>query len=295
MQLLVYICTYPLLWVISILPFRLFYLFSDLVFFMVYHVVGYRKQVVHDNLKLVFPTKTDREIKQIRKDFFKHFCDMFLETVRTMSLSKKDAAKHFKVRNMDLLLDLEKSTSVLLLCSHYGNWEWIISINNYLASNGYAVYQKVGNFYFDRMIKRIRGRWNTTPITQKETVKTIMLNEQENKRAVYGMVSDQSPMAHRAQYWTEFMGVKAPIFTGAESLARKLDLAVVFLKVSKVKRGFYEAECIPITLSGSATAEHEITDRFLELTEHQILERPEYYLWTHRRWKHSNKVPDTSR
>ena len=295
MQLLVYICAYPLLWVISILPFRLFYLFSDFVFFMVYHVVGYRKKVVYDNLKLVFPTKTDRELKQIRKDFFKHFCDMFLETVRTMSLSEKDAGKHFKVHNIDVLLDLEKSTSVLLLCSHYGNWEWIISINNHLASNGYAVYQKVGNLYFDRMIKRIRGRWNTTPITQKETVKTIMLNEQQNKRAVYGMVSDQSPMAHRAQYWTEFMGVKAPIFIGAESLARKLDLAVVFLKVSKVKRGYYEAECIPITLSGGATAEHEITDRFLELTEQQILEQPEYYLWTHRRWKHSDKAPDKAR
>jgi KDO2-lipid IV(A) lauroyltransferase len=105
------------------------------------------------------------------------------------------------------------------------------------------------------------------------------------------MVSDQSPMASRAQYWSSFMGIKVPVFNGAEVLARKLDLAVVFLKVSKVKRGYYKAEFIPITRNGKSTKEYEITEQFLRLTEQQIKERPEHYLWTHRRWKHRDKAP----
>lgn len=293
MQLLSYLLAYPILWVISILPYRLFYLVSDFLFFLIYTLSGYRKKVVFNNLRLVFPEKSDTELKLIRKKFYKHFCDVLLETVKTMNLSREEMIRRFKCVNIEVIQELEKDKNVLLLCSHYANWEWIISINNFLKSEGYAVYQKIGNPYFDRLIKRIRGKWNTTPITQKQTTKTVMRNEQNNKKGVYGMVSDQSPMAKSAQYWTAFMGVKVPIFNGPESIARKLDLAVVFLKVTKVKRGYYEAELIPITTSGSDTEEHQITNQFLRLTEEQIRQRPELYLWTHRRWKHRNKVPES--
>ncbi|MEX0289321.1 MAG: lysophospholipid acyltransferase family protein [Flavobacteriaceae bacterium] len=291
MQLLVYLLAYPFLWMISVLPQPVFYFFSDLFFVLLYHLAGYRKKVVYDNLKLTFPDKSDEEIRTIRKRFYRHFCDMLLETVKTMNLSAEEVAKRYKIVNMEVLLELEKDRNALMVCSHYANWEWSISINNYISSRGYAVYQKIGNDYFDRLIKRIRGRWNTTLITQPETVKTILRNEQSNIKGVYGMVSDQSPMVGKAQYWKEFMGVKVPIFNGPETIARRLDLAVVFLKITKLKRGHYEAQFIPITASGKHTQENEITDRFLELTENQIKERPELYLWTHRRWKHRNKVP----
>ncbi|MEJ1221799.1 lysophospholipid acyltransferase family protein [Sediminicola sp. 1XM1-17] len=291
MQLLVYILAYPFLWLISILPYRLFYAVSDVVFFLVYHVVGYRKKVVYNNLKLVFPEKSEAELLSIRKDFYSHMCDLFLEMVKTMGLSKEEVKKRYHVVNIEVLQELEKKKSILVLCSHYANWEWNVSMNNYVKSKGYAVYQKIGNKYFDRLIKRIRSRWNTTPITQKETVKTVVRNEQLGVTGIFGMVSDQSPMVSKAQYWSEFMGVKVPIFNGAEVMARKLDLAVVFLKVSKVKRGYYQAEFIPITEAGKKTDKNEITDRFLRETEKQIRERPEHYLWTHKRWKHRNKVP----
>ena len=291
MQLLVYLLAYPFLWVISILPHTIFYLFSDLFFVLLYYLAGYRKKVVYNNLKLVFPNKTDGEIKKIRRHFYRHFCDMLLETVKTMNLSAAQVKKHYRITNIEVLQDIEKNKNALMVCSHYANWEWSISINNYIASRGYAVYQKIGNVYFDKLIKRIRGRWNTTLITQTETIKTVLRNEQKNIKGVYGMVSDQSPMVGKAQYWTEFMGVKAPIFNGPEIIARKLDLAVVFLKVYKIKRGYYEAKFIPITPSGKQTKVNEITDTFLELTEQQIKERPELYLWTHRRWKHRDKAP----
>jgi len=212
--------------------------------------------------------------------------------VKTMNLSKEAVKKKYDVTNIEVLREIEKTKSILIVCSHYANWEWNVSINNYVQSKGYAVYQKISNKYFDAFVRKTRAKWNTELITQKETVKTVVLNHQNNVRSAYGMVSDQSPQAHRAQYWKEFMGIKVPIFNGAETLARKMDLAVVFLKVSKVKRGHYQAEFIPITLEGSTTEKNEITNRFLELTEQQINERPEHYFWTHRRWKHKGKVPE---
>ncbi|MCK0189329.1 lysophospholipid acyltransferase family protein [Arenibacter sp. F20364] len=291
MQFLIYILVYPLLWLISILPFRLFYFFSDVVFFVLYYLVGYRKKVVWDNLTRAFPDKTKVEIKRIQKEFYRHMCDMFLEMIKTLSLSKDELKERYKITNIEVLQEIVKDKSVLIVCSHYANWEWNVSINNYVNAKGYAVYQKIGNSYFDDLIKKIRAKWNTTLITQQETVKTVYRNAQNGVISAYGMVSDQSPQVKRAQYWSEFMGVKVPIFIGPESMARKLDLAVVFLKVSKVRRGYYQAEFIPITTAGKQTKNHEITDQFLRLTEKQILERPEHYLWTHKRWKHRNKVP----
>ena len=245
--------------------------------------------MVYNNLKLVFPTKSEKEILKICYNFYKHLCDMFMEMVKTMNLSEKEFKKRYKIINIELIQKLEKEKSILVLFSHYANWEWSISINNYIKSKGYAVYQVIGNKYFDAWIRSVRTKWNTTLITQKETVKTVVRNKQNNVTGVFGMISDQSPQAHRAQYWTNFMGIKVPIFNGAETMARKLDLAVVFLKVSKVKRGYYQAEFIPITSAGKSTEKNEITNTFLRLTEQQIQEKPEHYLWTHKRWKHRDK------
>ena len=291
MQLLVFILVYPFLWLISILPHRLFYLFSDFVFFLVYHVIGYRKKVVRENLELVFPEKSKEEIYRIQKNFFKHMCDMFLEMVKTMNLSKEDIKKKYHIVNVELIQEIEKEKSILIPCSHYANWEWNVSLNLYVKAKGYAVYQKVANKYFDNMVRNFRSKWNTDLITTHETVKTVIRNEKQGVKSIYGMVSDQSPMVVHAHYWDTFMGITVPIYNGTEVLARKLDLAVVFLKVSKVKRGYYRAEFIPITLSGKNTEPNEITKKFIELTEQQIKERPEHYLWSHKRWKHRDKVP----
>lgn len=292
MQLLVFVLVYPLLWVISILPYRLFYGFSNMMFFLAYQIFGYRKKVVRGNLELVFPNKPKKELDDIEIKFYRHICDMFLEMVKTMSLSKAEVKKRYMVHNIQVLREIEKEKSILIVCSHYANWEWNVSINNYVRSKGYAVYQKITNDYFDRWIKRVRARWNTTLITQKQVVRTVVANKKNNITGIFGMVSDQSPQKHLAHYWTEFMGIKVPVVNGAEIMARKMDLAVVFLKVSKVKRGYYKAEFIPITTSGATTEKNEITDTFLRLAEQQIRERPEHYLWTHRRWKHRDNVSE---
>jgi KDO2-lipid IV(A) lauroyltransferase len=291
MQRAFYLLSYPFLWFISILPFPLLYALSDLVFIMVYYLLGYRKKVVWDNLQLVFPDKEEAELKRIRKDFYRHLCDMFLESAKTMTISANSLRARYRVKNMEYLLELEKKGSVLLLFSHYGNWEWSVVINKSIASRGYAVYQNMNNPHFDALVKRIRARWNTLLINQKETVRTLVRNEKEGIRGIYGIVSDQSPQAHRAQYWAPFMGVTVPIFNGPENLARRFGLPVVFADVTKLKRGHYSVEFVPIADDGAATEAHEITDAFLRLTEAQIRNNPCCYLWTHRRWKHRDKVP----
>ncbi len=293
MQLLVFILAYPLIWIISILPYRIFYWFSDFVHFVVVTVFKYRKKVVYNNLKLVFPEKTESEIKRIQKEFYKHMIDMFLEMIKTMNLSKKEVKKRYDVQNIDIIKNITKEKSVLIVCSHFANWEWNVSINNYInaETKGYAIYQRVSNKYFNDFIKNMRARWNTELILQQHTMKAIIQNERDNIKGVYGMVSDQSPQISRAKCWEEFMGIKVPIFNGAEVLAKKLDIAVVFLKVSKVKRGYYKAEFYPITTDAKHTEKNEITKSFLKHAETQIREKPEHYLWTHRRWKHRDKVP----
>lgn len=295
MQFLIFILAYPFLWFISVLPHKIFYFFSDIIFLIVYRIIGYRKAVVYENLSLVFPEKSSQEKKQIEKDFYRHMCDMFLETIRTMSISEEKLKKQYELPNVDLLLELEKDRSILVLFAHYGNWEWSIITNRYVKSRGFAIYQKIGNIYFDRLIKKIRATWNTTPISQRETVRTMMRNYNSGIKGVYGIVSDQSPQVERAQYWTEFMGIKVPVYNSPEVLAKKFNHAVVFAKVTKVKRGYYRTNFIPIAKEGANTKANEITDTFLRLTEEEIREHPQYYLWTHRRWKHRDKVPESDK
>ncbi|MBT8284779.1 MAG: lysophospholipid acyltransferase family protein [Flavobacteriaceae bacterium] len=291
MQLVVFLLAYPVLRLISILPKPLFYGFSDIAFVLIFYLARYRRKVVQENLRLALPELSEEERRQVEKKFYRHLCDLFLEMVKTMDLSKKEVAKRYHILNPELIQNLEKERSVLVLCTHYANWEWNTSINNVVSSRGFAIYQKIGNKYFDRLIRKIRAKWNTDPIEQKNTVKRMYENERNGVRGVYGIVNDQSPMMSKAQYWSPFMGITVPIFVGAESLAKKLDLATVFLKVTKVKRGYYQAEFIPINAKGSTAGEHEITEKFLRLSEQQIREQPEYYLWTHRRWKHKDKAP----
>ncbi|GGK28475.1 lipid A biosynthesis protein [Yeosuana aromativorans] len=288
MQFLVYILVYPFLWVISILPFRLLYVFSDCVYVLVYYIIGYRKKVVDANLKLVFPDKTDGEINHITKKFYHHLCDMFLEMIKTMTISSSELKKRFKINNPDEFKRLEAlNKSIILMFGHYASWEWSIVIENYINFKGLAVYKKLANPYFDKLVRNIRSKFNTTLISTKETIAYINDLEHNNVKSITGFLSDQSPKVTSEVYWQDFMGIKVPCFTGAERIAKKLDFTTAFLKVSKVKRGYYEAEILTLAENSLGYQDYQLTDMFLREVEKQIHEAPEYYFWTHKRWKHA--------
>ncbi len=287
MQLLAFVVIYPILWVTSLLPFRLLYGVSDGLYFILYRIVGYRKKTVSENLKLVFPEKSEAERKRIEKKFYHHLCDMILEAIKSMNIRKEDMKKRFKFTNIEIIKDFEKrNKSISLMCAHYGSWEWIFILQAYTSHKTFAIYKRLNNKYFDRMIRKIRARYDSYLITTKETAAVLTENKKKGLLTINGFAADQSPKKNKAYHWNKFMGIDVPVHTGAEMLSKKLDLSVVFFSVKRVKRGFYETTFKTLTETPNNFEDYKITDQFIALVENQIYEAPEYYLWTHKRWKH---------
>ena len=292
MNLLIYILTYPIIWFISILPFKVLYFISDGVYLLIYYVIGYRKKVVLDNLKLAFPNKSLKEQIKIRKKFYHHFVDMFLEMVKSFTISKEGVYKRYKYPNIDFFTELFKDgKSVILVGPHYANWEWIMSLDSFVDYKGYAAYTKVNNKYFNKKTLKSREKFGTNLVPTSKIITEILFNKKNNIQAMYGLLSDQSPQLKRTFYWREFFGIKVPVHTGGEMLAKKHDLNVVYMDVQKIKRGFYETTFSLITNDATKYSDYELTDIFIDKVEAQVRKQPEYYFWTHKRFKHKDKAP----
>jgi KDO2-lipid IV(A) lauroyltransferase len=294
MQLIIYLLIYPILWLISILPFPVLYFFSDFVYFLTYHLIGYRKKTVRKNLAIALPHLSDKERLLIEKKFYSHLCDLFLEMIKTLTISRTEIEKRYTFSNMDVYYDLEKKEkSIALLCAHYASYEWAVSMNYHINFKGYGVYKKLANPYFDKLVRKIRSKFKGELIDSKETIPTMASNFRSKTYSLYGLVSDQSPKLNATHHWQKFMGVEVPVHTGGEMLAKKYDMNVIFLRTKKIKRGYYEASLEVLSDDVKSVPNYEITDRFLKLVEQQIIESPEYYLWTHKRWKYMNSKPET--
>jgi len=290
MKLFLFIIVYPLIWILSILPMRLLYIISDFFRFIIFGLVGYRKKVVIENLKMAFPDKNDKEIKNIASKFYKHFVDLIFESIKSFTISKKEILKRYKYKNPELVNKLSKEgKSIALVGAHQANWEWSVNLPLVLDIHVFGAYTKLANKYFEKKVKASRTRFGVTGLKTSETVKGIHKNHKNNTQGLYILLSDQSPQVHKTHYWSEFLGVKVPIHTGAEMLAKKYDLAVVNYHIRKVKRGYFEVEFELITNSPKDFENYQITDKYLEITERNIRKQPEFYLWTHKRFKHKDK------
>ncbi len=287
MQFLLYILIYPILWLISILPFRLLYAFSDFIYLIVYYVIGYRKKTVRENLALALPDLSDKERLVIEKKSFHYLCDMFLEMIKTMTISKKELNKRYVFTNMETYIELErKGKSIALMCAHYASYEWAVSMNHHINFIGYGIYKKIANKYFDKLVRDIRSKFKAVLITTKETKSTIENNAKNNILGIYGFASDQTPRRSDNLYWYTFMGIETPIHFGAEMLAKRYNMNVIFLKGKRIKRGYYEASFEILSEDVKSIPNYKISEEFIRRVEQQIYEAPEFYLWTHKRWKH---------
>ena len=270
MQFLVFILTFPFLWIISILPFRIFYWLSDCIYVLVYYIVGYRKKTVRENLALALPHLSDKERLEIEKKSYHHLCDMFLEMVKTMTISSEEMNKRFKITNLEVIKEYEKKgKSIMLIASHYASWEWLITLNQKISFLGVAVYKKLANKHFDKLVRDIRSKYNTELVPTSKTIPLIANNQKNNIQCVYGLASDQSPKADRIFHWESFMGVEVPVHTGPEMLAKKYDMTVVFAKVKKVKRGYYELTIIPLSDNPKSIPDFGITHIYIKEVEKQ--------------------------
>ena len=291
-QFLVFILIYPIIWLLSILPMSVLHFISDIAYYIIYYIVGYRKKVVFDNLNLAFPEKSEKEIKIIAKKSYRHFTDVFVEMIKSFTISEKETKKRFKINNIEVLKDLEnKNKSGILYGFHYANWEWIFILNTQVKFTGFAIYKKIANKYFDKKMKETRGRYRSVLVPTKEIFKVAQKNFDNKLLSLYGFLGDQTPKIDKAHYWSDYFGVNVPIQTGAEFFAKKYDLPVVFFSVERVKRSYYECTFKLLTDEPKSYNNYEITDMYLRELERHIKKAPEYYFWTHKRFKHmDNKL-----
>jgi len=290
MDFLIFALVYPIIWFLSRLPMRILYVFSDILFLIIYYIVGYRKKVVINNIKTAFPEKTSDEQNKIVKDFYKHFIDLMIESIKAFTISEKELNKRYKYTNFELLDELtSKNRSVILTAAHQGNWEWSFLLPSMVKIPMFAAYTKLGNKYFDKKVASSRSKFGGQGFKDLKVVKGMYKHYREKIVGLYLLISDQSPQLSKTFYWRDFFNVKVPVHTGPEMLARKLNYSVVHYSTKRTKRGYFETTFELITENPRDLKEFELTDKYYEIVERTIREQPHCYFWSHKRFKHKDK------
>ncbi|MBA7523952.1 Lipid A biosynthesis lauroyltransferase [subsurface metagenome] len=275
------------LWVITLIPLEILYLLSDMVFIIIYYVVGYRRNVVLDNLRVSFPEKSEKEMKRISRKFYHYLCDSIIESVYLINMNLNECNKRYKFRNPELLENLAKNgRNIILAISHYGNWEWANNLNHWGPYKILGIYKPMSNKLFDRLFIHMRGKYGSIPVAMKNTLREVVKAQKKKELFALYLVADQRPGREDLSYWTHFLNQEAPVITGLEKLSLRYDLPVVFFNMSRVKRGFYEITFELIVENPKKTKKYEITEAYIHRVEKMVKERPEYYLWSHKRWKY---------
>lgn len=277
----------PIIYLISFLPFKIIYFISDRLYFLVYKIIGYRKNVVITNLKNSFPQKSEMEILKISEDFYRFLCDYVLESIKSLSMTAVDVQKRCRFVDDSLIKKMyAQNCSIIGVLGHFGNWEWA---NPAFATTQqyqlHVIYKKLSNRYFDKFMYDIRAKFGTKLIESNNVVRAMVGNKNSLSATIF--VGDQTPFPDQA-YWTTFLNQDTAIFKGTEIMAKKLDLPVVYVSVKREKRGYYIIEIEMLCEHPKLTAEGEITRMHTTKLEQDILENPAIWLWSHRRWKHKN-------
>jgi KDO2-lipid IV(A) lauroyltransferase len=279
----------PFFYLVSFVPFFLLYPISNVFSFVLYYLVGYRKQVVIDNLRKSFPEKTEADLQKICKEFYIHFVDVIFETIKLMTISKKS----FKARcrfNGEAIRTFEsffnQNQSLVGIMGHCGNWEWAaISHQFYFKQLITGVYHPLSNKSFDEFMLQLRGRMGGHIIPMSMVYKQLLSLKEQHVPTTLGLIADQAPPPESA-YWTHFMNQDTGFFYGPEKIAKKFNFPVLYLGVKKVKRGYYEMRVKVLTETPNALAEGEITQLYVNELEKDLREQPFNWLWSHKRWKH---------
>ena len=275
-----------LLYLISLLPFWLLYLISDVIFLLLYHVVKYRRDVVAENLKNAFPEKSQHERDDIAQKFFKYLADLLVESIKLFTISPSEVEKRITISNKEIVTDaFANGKSVIGVLGHYGNWEMgALRFSLLFDEPRMIIYKPLNDKFFDRVFINMRSRFGATLISMRQTLRKLV--EYKNERTITVMVGDQTPGGPEATYFTRFLNQPTAVFLGVEKLAKLTDSVVVFCDVRVTKRGQYHCNFVQLFTEPRQTAEHEITNAHVHYLEQVIRHMPQYWLWSHRRWKH---------
>ena len=290
MQLISFYILYGLIWLLTRLPMRILYFLTDIVFLLIYYVIPYRKKLVFKNLRNSFPEWDEKQVKKTARRFYRFFCDFFMESTIFIFMKEKDVLNRFRYKNPELINELHsRGKSIILIFGHYANWEWSVTLPKYVKHKCLPVYKPLHNRYFDRMFINTRQRFGAEVVPVEKVLRVLTEYQKSNTLNISYFAADQRPLMKNIQYWTRLLHQDTPVVLGPEKLAKKLDSAVVFFNISRIKRGYYESEFTLITDDPGNTKEYEITEKFLKLLENQIITEPAYWLWTHNRWKHNKE------
>lgn len=272
----------------QLIPFWLVHLCASILAFLLQYVLKYRVAVVRQNLKNAFPSYTNAALKEIEKKFYLNFCDVLLENIKLNSISKSTVRKRMKFVNPAVFSDLaETGKGAMLIGAHYNNWEWMgLSLSTYLHEKMFSVYKPLNNKQSDRLMLNARARFGANIIPMQQFPKVVLKNK--NRGAVHLMIADQSPHRSKLDFFCTFLNQDTPVYLGAEKLMKAANLNLYFVEVHRVKRGFYEMKIVPLT-EQSTNEKGQATRMHLSHLEKMIINSPESWLWSHRRWKHSRK------
>lgn len=270
---------------IAIWPYRILYIISDLVYPILYYIIRYRRKVVHSNLVNSFPEKSEKEILSIEKKFYRHFCDYVMETVKLFHISDEQMKKRMHFTNSELIEELRSDgRPFFIYLGHQGNWEYVTSISLWIhpSLKGCQIYHPLSNKIMDKVMYRLRSRFNTLGIPQKNTLRAILSMMKEGKQPLLGLISDQRPQRYPEPEWMTFLNQDTPIITGGETLGRRLDAHFIYGSIKCVRRGYYE-----ITLSKIEPSKEEdfpYSKQYMRMLEADIRNQPHMWLWSHKRW-----------
>jgi len=260
---------------------------------LIQHVIRYRRKVVRSNLHHSFPEKTPQDLKIIETKFYRHFTRLLLEINAGRALSNKEMASKVIYKNPEILRHyLDKGQGVSLVFGHYGNWEWTVGLPLILGYPVLAIYHPLTNPKIDQIMKKIRSRFGVIPVPMKAIYKELVRREKAGQPVLTYFAADQSPNRSQIKEYFTFLNQPTGVFQGAERIASKLGQAVVFMKMDLIRPGYYEAEFIPLVENAASCSDNEITMKHLRLLEECIIQRPELWLWTHKRWKHKPLAGD---
>ncbi|MFT7588301.1 MAG: KDO2-lipid IV(A) lauroyltransferase [Limisphaerales bacterium] len=282
---------YAVIYPISRLPYFLLYRLSDLAYYVLFYLVGYRKKVVYSNLNNSFPNKSKTEIKLIAKLFYKHLADLVVESIKNFSISESDLKKRVVYKNPELLIPyFEEGKDVIIIGGHYNNWESVATAgplyNKHLVA---GIHKPLSNKFLNKKISNSREKFGMVLVPIDETTEFIKWKSARPKMTIFA--TDQSPSNPEKAYWTTFLNQETGVHFGTEKFAKELELPVFYTKITKVKRGFYE---VHFTLIEPANPDEyiygELTEQHTKVLEKNILALPQYWLWTHKRWKKKKPV-----
>ena len=279
-------------YVFSLLPLRVHYVISDLLFWLLYAVIGYRRKVVYSNISASFPEKSEEELRKIERGFYHFFCDYMVESVKLMTITPENLKKRMVFKGTEIVDEIvESGQSCALYLGHLCNWEWVSSLPLWLSPKVHCgqIYHPLENKDFDKLFLKIRKRMGANSIAMQDTLREVVKHKRENQPIIIGYISDQKPHWVNIHHWVDFLNHDTPVLTGTERIVRKMNHAVMYLDIQRVRRGYYEAEFKLVTREPQKMKDYELTDIYFEMLEKSIRRAPEFWLWSHDRWKRTRE------